>query len=298
MCPKCGYVAECPNCSVSLTYHRIDQRLACHICGHNEKVPLVCPEPKCKNPAIRFAGTGTQKVEEVLAKLFPKARVKRMDADTMKRKDDYRHVLGDFRAGKIDILVGTQMIAKGLHFPNVTLVGIIYADSALHQPDFRAGERTFQLLTQVAGRAGRGDVEGEVFVQAFTPFHPAIQFARRHDFVGFYEQEIEFREQLKYPPASRVALLTLKGRNEEKVKFSADHLKRELEKKLTSLKDLVIAGPAPAPLLRAENFYRYQIMLRTRAMSALSRELAIIVQSLVLPDDVTLAVDIDPVSLS
>jgi primosomal protein N' (replication factor Y) len=298
LCPKCGYVANCPNCSVSLTYHRIDQRLACHICGHNEKVPLVCPEPKCKNPAIRFAGTGTQKVEEVLAKLFPKARVKRMDADTMKRKDDYRHVLGDFRAGKIDILVGTQMIAKGLHFPNVTLVGIIYADSALHQPDFRAGERTFQLLTQVAGRAGRGDVEGEVFVQAFTPFHPAIQYARRHDFVGFYEQEIEFREQLKYPPVSRVALLTLKGRNEEKVKFSAEHLKRELEKKLTALKDLVIAGPAPAPLLRAENFYRYQIMLRTRAMSALSRELAIIVQSLTLPDDVTLAVDIDPVSLS
>ncbi len=298
MCPKCGYVANCPNCSVSLTYHRIEQKLSCHICGHNEKVPLVCPEPKCKNPAIRFAGTGTQKVEEVLAKLFPKARVKRMDADTMKRKDDYRHVLGDFRAGKLDILVGTQMIAKGLHFPNVTLVGIIYADSALHQPDFRAGERTFQLLTQVAGRAGRGDVEGEVFVQAFTPFHPAIQFARRHDFVGFYEQEIEFREQLKYPPTSRVALLTLKGRSEEKVKFSADHLKRELEKKLKNLKDLVIAGPAPAPLLRAENFYRYQIMLRTRAMSALSRELAIIVQSLTLPDDVTLAVDIDPVSLS
>ena len=298
MCPKCGYVAECPNCSVSLTYHRIEQKLSCHICGHNARVPNICPNEKCKNPAIRFAGTGTQKVEEVLAKLFPKARVKRMDADTMKRKDDYRQVLGDFRAGKLDILVGTQMIAKGLHFPNVTLVGIIYADSALHQPDFRAGERTFQLLTQVAGRAGRGDVEGEVFVQAFTPFHPAIQFARRHDFVGFYEQEIEFREQLKYPPASRVALLTLKGRSEEKVKFSADHLKRELEKKLKSLKDLVIAGPAPAPLLRAENFYRYQIMLRTRAMSALSRELAVIVQSLTFPDDVTLAVDIDPVSLS
>ena len=297
LCPKCGYVANCPNCSVSLTYHRIEQKLSCHICGHNEKVPLVCPEPKCKNPAIRFAGTGTQKVEEVLAKLFPKARVKRMDADTMKRKDDYRHVLGDFRAGKIDILVGTQMIAKGLHFPNVTLVGIIYADSALHQPDFRAGERTFQLLTQVAGRAGRGDVEGEVFVQAFTPFHPAIQYARRHDFVGFYDQEIEFREQLKYPPVSRVALLTLKGRNEEKVKFSADHLKRELEKKLKELKDLIIAGPAPAPLLRAENFYRYQIMLRTRTMSALSRELAKMIQSLALPEDVSLAVDIDPVNL-
>jgi primosomal protein N' (replication factor Y) len=330
LCPKCGYVAECPNCSVSLTYHRSEQKLACHICGHNARVPNVCPNEQCKNPAIRFAGTGTQKVEEVLAKLFPQARVKRMDADTMKRKDDYRHVLGDFRTGKIDILVGTQMIAKGLHFPNVTLVGIIYADSALHQPDFRAGERTFQLLTQVAGRAGRGDVEGEVFVQAFTPFHPAIQYARRHDFVGFFDQELEFREQLSYPPFSRVALLTLKGRNEDKVKFSAEHLKRELEKTLkqpsaggasvpaslfenvkagtpgvsphpknkNTFKDLSISGPAPAPLLRAENFYRYQIMLRTRAMSALSRELAQIIQALVLPEDVSLVVDIDPVSLS
>jgi primosomal protein N' (replication factor Y) (superfamily II helicase) len=336
-CPKCGFVCNCPNCSLALTFHRQEQKLACHICGHGEKVPLVCPNEKCKNPAIRFSGTGTQRVEETLAKLFPKARIQRMDADTMKRKDDYRHVLGDFRAGKTDILVGTQMIAKGLHFPNVTLVGIIYADLALHQPDFRAGERTFQLLTQVAGRAGRGDVEGEVFVQAFAPFHPAIQYARRHDFNGFYEQEIEFREQLKYPPVSRVALLTLKGRNEEKVKFSAEHLKRESEKYLGSapvpgaavdvpstatelfgedakqgvqdarapqakrsqnlFSDLIIAGPAPAPLLRAETFYRYQIMLRTRAMSALSRELARIIQSLVLPEDVTLAVDIDPVNL-
>jgi primosomal protein N' (replication factor Y) (superfamily II helicase) len=296
-CPKCGYVCNCPNCSLALTFHRQEQKLACHICGHIEKVPSVCPNPKCKNAAIRFSGTGTQRVEETLAKLFPDARVKRMDADTMKRKDDYRKVLGDFRAGKTDILVGTQMIAKGLHFPNVTLVGIIYADLALHQPDFRAGERTFQLLTQVAGRAGRGDVEGEVFVQAYAPFHPAIQYARRHDFKGFYEQEIEFREQLKYPPVSRVALLTLKGRNEDKVKFSADHLKRTLGKNLNEFKDLILAGPAPAPLLRAETFYRYQIMLRTRAMSKLSRELACIIQSLALPEDVTLAVDIDPVNL-
>ncbi|HEX7469861.1 MAG TPA: primosomal protein N' [Verrucomicrobiae bacterium] len=335
-CPKCGYVAQCPNCSLALTFHRQEQKLCCHICNHVERVPSVCPNEKCKNPAIRFAGMGTQKVEETLAKLFPHARIKRMDADTMKRKDDYRKVLGDFRAGKTDILVGTQMIAKGLHFPNVTLVGIIYADLALHQPDFRAGERTFQLLTQVAGRAGRGDVEGEVFVQAFAPFHPAIQYARRHDFVGFYEQEIEFREQLKYPPVSRVALLMLKGRNEEKVKFSADHLKRELEKMLGSavpkafgtavvsapaddielfdegvkqnprgacappknlFRDLIIAGPAPAPLLRAETFYRYQIMLRTRAMSKLSQTLAKIIETLALPDDVTLSVDIDPVNL-
>jgi primosomal protein N' (replication factor Y) len=279
-----------------------------------DAVPAACPNEKCRNPAIRYAGLGTQKVEETLVKLFPHARVRRMDSDTMKRKDDYRKTLGDFRVGKTDILVGTQMIAKGLHFPNVTLVGIIYADLALHQPDFRAGERTFQLLTQVAGRAGRGDVEGEVFVQAFAPFHPAIQYARRHDFAGFYDQEIEFREQLKYPPVSRVALLTLKGRNEDKVKFSAEHLKRVLESKVQSPRskvaqtgqaldiglwtsDLIIAGPAPAPLLRAETFYRYQIMLRTRAMSKLSQMLAKIIGTLALPDDVTLMVDIDPVSL-
>jgi primosomal protein N' (replication factor Y) len=326
---------------VSLTYHRTEQKLCCHICGETKPVPAICPNEKCRNPGIRYAGLGTQKVEETLAKLFPHARIKRMDSDVMKRKEDYRKVLGDFRVGKTDILVGTQMIAKGLHFPNVTLVGIIHADLALHQPDFRAGERTFQLLTQVSGRAGRGDVEGEVFVQAFTPFHPAIQYARRHDFAGFYEQEIEFREQLKYPPVSRVALLTVKGRNEDKVKLSGEHLKNELESVLrvgkspvpaavssvlvpgslelfgegseqsvrdadapqTDLghhpfRDLILAGPAPAPLLRAETYYRHQIMLRTRQMTALSRALAKLTKTLSLPEDVTLTVDIDPVSLS
>ena len=297
-CPLCGFVAECPNCSVSLTYHRHDQKLCCHICAHVEPVPPVCPNEKCRNPAIRYSGLGTQKVEATLAKLFPQARTVRMDSDTLKRKEDYRRILGDFRVGKIDILVGTQMIAKGLHFPNVTLVGIIYADLALHLPDFRAGERTFQLLTQVAGRAGRGDIEGEVFVQAFTPFHPAIQFARRHDFEGFYEQEMEFREQLKYPPVGRIALLTLKGRNEEKVKFSADYLKLELEKAVDGIKDLVMAGPAPAPLVKAETYYRYHIMLRAQRMTALSQRLAVLIRSLTLPEDVTLAVDIDPVNLA
>jgi primosomal protein N' (replication factor Y) len=297
-CPVCGYVAGCPNCSVSLTYHRQEQKLSCHICGHTEKVPAVCPDPKCRNPDIRFAGLGTQKVEETLNKLFPGARAKRMDSDALKRKEDYRRILGDFRTGKIDILLGTQMIAKGLHFPNVTLVGIIYADLTLHQPDFRAGERTFQLLTQVAGRAGRGDVEGEVFVQAFTPFHPSIQFARRHDFQGFYDQEIAFRRELQYPPMSRVALITLKGRNEDKVKFVADHFRKEVGKLSSDFKDLVISGPAPAPLLKAESFYRYQIMMRLSKMSALSRKLAGIQAAYELPADITLTVDIDPVDLS
>ena len=345
-CSACGYVAECPNCSVSLTFHRAAQKLLCHICGHTAPVPRECPEPKCKNPAIRYAGLGTERVEDTLKKLFPHARVTRMDSDTLKRKEDYRRILGDFRAGKIDILVGTQMIAKGLHFPNVTLVGIVYADLSLHIPDFRAGERTFQLLTQVAGRAGRGDVEGEVFVQAFTPFHPAIQYARRHDYNGFYEQEIEYREQLRYPPVARIALLVIKGRNEEKVQFTAAHVRSELEKIVAGegagergsetggtgsggagergseqdadlftsplphspapslppsaapLRDLIIAGPAAAPLARAETFYRYQLMLRTRQMSVLSRYLARLTAGLQLPDDVTLTVDIDPVNLA
>lgn len=296
-CPVCGYVAQCPNCSISLTYHRQEQRLRCHICSHEVPAPTVCPDPKCRNPAIRYSGLGTERVEATLVKLFPNARIRRMDSDTLKRKEDYRNILGDFRTGKIDILVGTQMIAKGLHFPNVTLVGIIYADLSLHMPDFRAGERTFQLLTQVSGRAGRGDVEGEVFIQAFTPFHPAIQYARRHDFASFYEQEIEFRQQLSYPPITRIALITMKGRNEDKVKFLAEHVKKELDALKTAFPDLIIAGPAPAPLARAETHYRYQIMMRSRVMPRLSRSLAALVKKLEMPNEVALSVDIDPVNL-
>jgi primosomal protein N' (replication factor Y) len=297
-CPKCGYVAGCPNCSVSLTYHRHSQKLICHICGHTAGAPNVCPEKSCRNPAIRYAGIGTERVEETLPKLFPTARIARMDSDSLKRKDDFRRILGDFRTGKIDILLGTQMIAKGLHFPNVTLVGIIYADLTLHMPDFRAGERTFQLLTQVSGRAGRGDIEGEVVVQAFTPFHPAIQYARRHDFEGFFEQEIEFRQQLNYPPLARIAMLTLRGRNEEKVNLCAEYIRKELDKALPSLGDFSIAGPAPAPLLKAENFFRYQIMLRGKNMSRLSRQLATLTQTVKMPEDITLVIDIDPMSLA
>ncbi len=296
-CPKCGYVAGCPNCSVSLTYHRHNQKLICHICGHNSAAPTVCPEAKCRNPAIRYAGIGTERVEEALPKLFPKARIARMDSDALKRKDDFKRILGDFRTGKIDILLGTQMIAKGLHFPNVTLVGIIYADLTLHMPDFRAGERTFQLLTQVSGRAGRGDIEGEVVVQAFTPFHPAIQYARRHDYLGFYDQEIEFRQQLSYPPHGRVAMLTMRGRNEEKVSLCADHVRKELDATLGSAGQFIVAGPAPAPLLKAENFFRYQIMLRGRQMPKLSRYLQGFTERVKMPEDVLMTIDIDPVNL-
>ncbi len=297
-CPACGFVAECPNCSVALTYHRKEQKLKCHICGFDSPAPARCPEAKCGSREIRYSGLGTEKLEDALVQGFPRAKLARMDSDTLKKKEDYRRILTDFRLGKIDILVGTQMIAKGLHFPNVTLVGIIYADLSLHLPDFRAGERTFQLLTQVSGRAGRGDIEGEVFVQSFTPFHPAIQYARKHDYLGFYEQEIEFREQLKYPPVTRIALITIKGRNEDKVAFLAEHVRKELAPMLKEMEDLVIAGPAPAPLARAETFYRHQLMLRTRHMSSLGQRLNQLLKNLKLPEGVAVTVDIDPVNLS
>jgi primosomal protein N' (replication factor Y) len=186
LCEQCGHVCRCPNCSLSMTFHRDENRLACHLCGHASAPPERCPE--CRDPGIRHSGLGTQKVEEGIRRAFPSARIARMDADTMTKRGSYADVLGKFRARQIDILIGTQMIAKGLDFPNVTLVGIINADIGLHSPDFRAGERTFQLLTQVAGRAGRGETEGEVIVQTFSPASPSLQHARHHDFTGFYEQ--------------------------------------------------------------------------------------------------------------
>jgi len=293
-CPKCGYVANCPNCSVSLTYHRKAMQLLCHLCGHVGTVPKNCPE--CHDPSFRFSGMGTEKVESSIQKTFPKARVQRMDSDMMTRKTLYREILGAFRVGKIDILVGTQMIAKGLHFPNVTLVGIIHADMALHLPDFRAGERTFQLLVQVAGRAGRGDVEGEVVVQTFTPHKEAIQFARQHDFIGFYESEIEFREELKYPPISRLICITTRSRSDTKALFFAEALTRELQKRIPRTQGIV-AGPTPAPLAKVQNQYRFQVMLRTQHIMQVIESLSQTLASLKPPADVSIAVDVDPVSL-
>src|SRR4029078_6069681 len=183
---------------VALTFHRQGARLSCHLCGHTAAVPKKCPA--CGQDALIYAGFGTERVEATVSQIFPKAVVRRMDADSMTRKEAYRETLRNFRTGNSDILVVTQMIAKGLHFPNVTLVGIINADLALHLPDFRAGERTFQLLTQVAGRAGRGETPGEVFVQTYTPFSPWIQFAGHHDGIGYFEQELEFLELGHFPP--------------------------------------------------------------------------------------------------
>ncbi len=293
LCSNCGEARDCPNCSVALTFHRHMARLSCHLCGHTAAVPKKCPA--CGKDALIYAGFGTEKVESTVAHLFPKAAVRRMDADSMTRKEAYRETLLSFRAGKIDILVGTQMIAKGLHFPNVTLVGIINADLALHLPDFRAGERTFQLLTQVAGRAGRGETPGEVFVQTYTPFSPSIQFARHHDFAGYFQQELEFRERCDFPPFKHAILITVRSAHEERAKFSAETLTRRLKEALGP--EFVLSDATPAPLEKLQGQFRFHILLRGEAIMRLSRLVRETLDKLPFPEDVAVTVDVDPYQL-
>jgi primosomal protein N' (replication factor Y) len=293
LCSNCGEARNCPNCSVALTFHRHMARLSCHLCGHTAAVPKKCPA--CGKDALIYAGFGTEKVESTVSHFFPKATVRRMDADSMTRKEAYRETLRNFRTGKIDILVGTQMIAKGLHFPNVTLVGIINADLALHLPDFRAGERTFQLLTQVAGRAGRGETAGEVFVQTYTPFSPSIQFARHHDFAGYFEQELEFRERCDFPPFKHAILITVRSAHEGRAKLSAETLVRRLKESLGS--EFILGDASPAPLEKLQGQFRFHILLRGEAIMRLSRLVRETLEKLPLPDDVVATVDVDPYQL-
>ena len=293
LCSNCGEARNCPNCSVALTFHRHVARLSCHLCGHTAAVPKKCPA--CGKDALIYAGFGTEKVESTVAQIFPKATVRRMDADSMTRKEAYRDALRNFRTGKIDILVGTQMIAKGLHFPNVTLVGIINADLALHLPDFRAGERTFQLLTQVAGRAGRGETPGEVFVQTYTPFSPSIQFARHHDFAGYFQQELEFRERCDFPPFKHAILITVRSAHDARAKFSAETLARRLKETLGP--EFILGNPAPAPLEKLQGQFRFHILIRGEAIMRLSRLVRETLDKLPFPEDVTVTVDVDPYQL-
>jgi primosomal protein N' (replication factor Y) (superfamily II helicase) len=296
LCSNCGEARNCPNCSVALTFHRhpaIAGRLSCHLCGHTAAVPKKCPA--CGQDTLIYAGFGTERVESTVSQIFPKAVVRRMDADSMTRKEAYRETLRNFRTGKIDILVGTQMIAKGLHFPNVTLVGIINADLSLHLPDFRAGERTFQLLTQVAGRAGRGETSGEVFVQTYTPFSPSIQFARHHDFAGYFQQELEFRERCDFPPFKHAILITVRSAHEGRAKLSAETLQRRLKEALP--KEFIVGDATPAPLEKLQGQFRFHILMRGEAVMRLSRLVRETVDKLPFPEDVTVTVDVDPYQL-
>jgi len=293
LCQQCGHVCRCPNCSLSLTLHRAEERLACHLCGYRGKPPTRCPE--CRDPGIQHSGIGTQRVEETVRKFFPTARIARMDADTMGRKGSYREVLGKFRARQIDILLGTQMIAKGLDFPNVTLVGIINADIGLHSPDFRAGERTFQLLTQVAGRAGRGETEGEVIIQTFSPASPSIQHARHHDYSGFFEQEISFRKAFRHPPFNRMILIHVRGVSLELTSRSAVQIATALRANAPS--SVEVSESAPAPLERAHGQYRYHVTIKGKSGVTLAGLVRDTTSKLKLSDGIVMTVDVDPYSL-
>ena len=238
-CRSCGYVIKCHNCDVSLTYHAKGQALKCHYCGYTEMYPKVCPE--CGSKYIRHFGMGTQKVEEELKSLFPAARLLRMDADTTGRKGAHYKILDAFEREEYDILLGTQMVAKGLDFPKVTLVGVLAADAALNLPDYRSCEKTFQLITQVAGRAGRGDRPGRVVVQSYQPEHYAIQFAARHDYTGFFNREIQIRHQFNYPPYSHIIRVLISGEREKELIQFAKNIVKWLKKRIENT-DLLKIG--------------------------------------------------------
>ena len=292
-CPPCGHVIECNHCSIPLTYHRGDERLVCHVCGFQSIVPRLCPN--CQDPAIRFQGYGTEKAETILRKVFPSAKIARLDTDTTRRKNTLRDTLRDFRAKKINILLGTQMIAKGLDFPNVTLVGVLNADLSLYAPDFRAGERTFQLLTQVAGRAGRGKMAGEVIIQTSTPHSPSIQFARHHDFDGFVAQELDVRQQFRYPPFTHLALLLARSSHERRAEFTLQTLHRKLAE---DLPDQVILGdPIPSPLTKSHSQFRFQLLMRGPNARILSHHLNKILRATPTPEDVIVTADLDAYDL-
>lgn len=293
-CLACGHAVGCPHCSMTLTYHRKREQLLCHICGHQQRPARACPE--CGDASIRASGFGTERVEAALDQQFPQARVARVDSDTVARKGRLQEVLDDFKTGRIDILVGTQMIAKGLHFPGVTLVGVLQADLGLQTPDFRAAERVFQLLTQVAGRAGRGDLAGEVVVQAFSPESPAIQFARHQDFDGFARQELEMRKAFGYPPYGHAALVL--SRSEDAVTGHRVLLDLVPHFKAAGGEMGVLVGEAiPCPLEKAHGQFRFQILLRSVSPARIRKLIRDGLAAIAIPEEAVVVWDMDPYSL-
>jgi primosomal protein N' (replication factor Y) len=296
LCRSCGALVQCRNCSIALTYHKSRQRLECHYCGYSMRPPKQCP--KCKAEHMYFVGDGAERVEEYLRERFPSARIARLDRDTVRTKREYQQVLGAFAKGEIDVLVGTQMVAKGHDFERVTLVGVVAADLALSRPDFRAAERTFQLLTQVAGRAGRGELAGEVLVETYYPEHYAIQFAARQDYISFYEKEAHFRRILHYPPFTALASVLVRDRKVE----NAIRWSRALAGYFAPFEEhgVKVLGPAAAPLARLRSDYRFQFVLKSPHRAALGKALAGALdfcEAKEIPPTAIIA-DVDPTSLS
>ena len=290
-CPGCGHTETCDACSVGMTYHADDGVLRCHVCGAFRPVPAVCPA--CGNPEYRYGGIGTQRVETIAKKLFPHARIDRMDIDVTTRKASHEEILAKFRAGKTDILIGTQMIAKGLDFPNVTLAGILNADTGLSLPDFRAGERTFQLIAQMAGRAGRGVKPGDVIVQTLLPDHPAIVRAQTEDFTGFAEDELAERRELRYPPFSHFCCVTFRGPDRAATEAYAAMFGAAIGESPDG--SYILGVPGPAPIEKIKNAWRFQLTIRGEKPLVLAGRIRAAYVAYPPPDSVSVGIDVDAV---
>jgi len=293
LCTDCGTSFHCPNCEITLTYHQRQRRMICHYCDYQDQVPEICPA--CRGERITPQGAGTERLEEDLAELFPTARIARMDRDTTRTKGSHQRIVNGMMTAEVDILVGTQMIAKGHDFPNVALVGVLGADSLLNLPDFRSAERSFALLTQVAGRAGRSAGGGKVFIQTYHPEHFSLTCAAAQDVEAFYQQELPFRRELGYPPCGHLVNLIFSGNNGDQVNSSATRLARSLQ---AIAGDVEILGPSPCPLTRLRGKYRYQILLKSPSRPPL-RRLLVAVDSVAteLPRQVSIHIDIDPLDM-
>lgn len=293
MCRDCGYTVKCKNCNITMTYHIKEDKLKCHYCGYEEKKVNICPE--CGSTNIRYFGTGTQKLEQEINKIFPKASTIRMDIDTVSKKNSHEEILNSFKNEKIDILIGTQMVVKGHHFPNVTLVGVIAADSSLNIEDFRANERTFQILTQVAGRAGREKKEGRVLIQTYNPDSLAIEYASMQDYKSFYETEIQIRKQLKYPPFCDIIVFEFSGVNEQQTIEQARKMHKYLKNKIINEKiGVILYSPVPAPIDKIKNKYRYRMIIKCLYNDEINKLLQEAIRSNELKKDVRQIVQINP----
>ena len=288
-CKNCGYTFKCPNCDITLTYHKSSNTLRCHYCGHGEKVFDTCPS--CKEKSLNNLGVGTQKIEEELNKLFPDSRVLRMDYDTTSKKGMHEKMIDDFKDGKYDILLGTQMVAKGLDFSNVTLVGVINADTSLNIPDFRSSENTFSLLSQVAGRSGRSTKIGSVIIQTYNPEHYAISLCKNHDYLSFYKQEMMIRRQLKYPPYFYICNIRVSGKDASYILGEALKIKNSLEKNLHST---IILGPSTSSLFKMNNVFRYNIILKYKKEDNLYLILSKVIDHYLTNNKIKIDIDFNP----
>ena len=296
-CRSCGYVFDCENCDISMTYHK-NGFLVCHYCGKTKKQPNLCP--KCGSKYVKFFGAGTERVEEEVRKYLKNAKILRMDVDTTRAKDSHEKIYNAFKAGEADILIGTQMVSKGLDFPNVTLVGILSADMSLNLPDYRAAERSFQIITQVAGRAGRGEKEGEVIVQTYTPEHYSLQYAKKYDYEDFYEKEFTIRAMMGYPPFGRILLINGIGKNEDQLKKQMIFLGKKVKEKAEEFGGLEVLGPTPCIIYKIKENYRWQIIVKGEFSSKFSKSIKDLLYDKAnnVYNDIRVSMDINPNSLS